>query len=227
MGAITDAISGSAKGVQQNIQNPGTNVGTAFKRASLAQNFINAGDKNTPSPQSDPKLGAIIDKQTQLAQDYRANLPTTKQQMGDVAESSINNDTASGLKGVNQQASARGLLYSGIPLGQKANIIGSAGSDIANARASANQAGENEANRLDANATGQAYTASGLDQGAQTQAFNTALARQQSNLQASGSLGDTTGRLLARYLQNNKTNNSVAPQAYGTTQYNDNGNVIA
>ncbi len=237
MGAITDAASKSInegvkafkkpkyQDVYDTIKDP-----QASRKRSLAYNLFNPEKKPEDGGQgADPQLEAIITKQAEAANKYREGLAATKQKMGDVGESAINADTARGLKDVDKNASARGLLYSGIPQGQKANIIGTGASDIAKSRLAANTAAENEANRLDAVASGQAYSQSDLDQNAQSAAFNTALARDQSNFQTAGSLGDSLGRSLARYQNSGNTNKQiVSPNnqgtnsnaSYGTTNYN-------
>lgn len=224
MGGIADAANQFAQkpsqfvdsvvnrpGVPGIVSGPSNFVNNAWRGAHNSLTSALGGNKTSNAPQApgqDAQAKAIIEKQQAIAAKYRQDLPNTKMEAGNLAEEAIRSDTSQGLKNVDKGSNSRGLLYSGLNLGERSDLIGGQAPRFAQAQSQANQAAEAEADRLDANAIGQGYTQANAGFSPSDVAYQSALQRQQGELESQKQLGQGVGGLLGNYFGNRAPSNN-------------------
>lgn len=132
---------------------------------------LQAQAQNTKAPEAptvNPEYQKILDKQKQLASDYRKNLPQYSTALGNQYEAGARQNLASGLRQTDQDFNRRGLLYSSARVGQQAGQQAQSAADISSGKQKINQGLLDNANKMDA---GVFATGMGIA-GGDTQAYN-------------------------------------------------------
>lgn len=174
-----------------------------FKAGKVSNLPSGAKDLGAPAaPEPNAGYQALLDKQKQIADDYRKKLPQYSQALGNQYEAGARQNLASGLRQTDQDFNRRGLLYSSARVGQQAGQQAQSASDIASGKQQINQGLLDKANAMDAGV----FTTSAGMAGADTQAYNfqaqsdimnlkNQLLDEQRNGQAMGSLAGGIGAL--------------------------------
>lgn len=115
------------------------------------------------------------------ATDFRSNLPGYQEKSLGVQQDSLRRDLAKNLAGVDRSSNRRGLLYSGLREGGRAQAIGGYGSALAQRRAGINDASEQMASGMEDRAIQADIQRVGLENQGNQSAYQAALARREGN----------------------------------------------
>lgn len=152
-------------------------------------------DPQIQAPQVDDRLKKIRDAQIEQARTYRANLPLEKERQGELAGNDSRLALSQKLNDIKQNASSRGLLYSGLRQGAESGAAAQAGGDLAAQREAINQRLESQGNAFDTQAIQTGMGVANQQQGMNDFVYNQALAQRQQRNQALGGLGQGIGAL--------------------------------
>lgn len=117
-------------------------------------------------PSSAPASDPLLDKQKQIADEFRKNLPTYSKTLGNQYEAGARRNLASNLKSTDQDFNRRGLLYSSARMGQQVNQQAQSASDIASGKQQINQGLLDKADAMDAGVFTTGMGLAGQDTGA-------------------------------------------------------------
>jgi hypothetical protein len=157
--------------------------------------LLSGEDPNIQAPQVDDRLKKIRDAQIEQARTYRANLPLEKERQGELAGNDSRLALSQKLNDIKQNASSRGLLYSGLRQGAESGAAAQAGGDLAAQREAINQRLEGQGNAFDTQAIQTGMGVANQQQGMNDFVYNQALAQRQQKSQAMGGLGEGLGAL--------------------------------
>lgn len=111
------------------------------------------------APQVNENYQKILDEQKKTASDFRQNIPKYSTTLGNQYEAQARKNLAQSLKNTDRDFNKRGLLYSGMRLGNEAEQQGEAASNVAQGKQQINKGLLDQANQLDA---GVLNTAAGI-----------------------------------------------------------------
>jgi hypothetical protein len=190
-GYVTGAIPG---GGPLGMMNPGGGIGGPIGAANAALGDPFGKRPDPPkAPGVDAGVAGMQQASLQQARQFRQNLGTNEQKafetFGQAQNRSMNRD----LHTVNQNNSARGLLYGGINQGQQQAVRAQGQVDLAKGRASINNQYNQAANQMDAAAVGNGVAVQQYQQGIQDQIYNQALMQMMNKNAAFGSLMNAGG----------------------------------
>lgn len=120
-----------------------------------------------------------VQRQSQLAQDFREQLPHHKNSAMGLATDDSRRDLAKNIADVRSNASRRGLLYSGLRAGAENNAVSQYGSDLARKRAEINSAYDQQADQMDDAAILAGFNNLAITRGAADSEYQAALAQRQ------------------------------------------------
>lgn len=177
-GVATGGLSEVARGVGNAVSGGGDNGG---------------GGGNVP--QVDPRLKAIAAEQDKAAEDFKNNLPAYKNEQYNMAADTMKRGLAGDLKGIDQAANGRGLLYSGLRQGSRAQTQMGLAGNLSQAKADVNQAAEDQARQLEMNAIGTGMGMLNANMGNQQLAYQQALNKYAAQQAQKGAIGGMLGSI--------------------------------
>lgn len=166
--------------------------GDAKKAFGDVKNDLMGEDQAAPAaPGPDQGLTDIKNEQIKNAQQFRSNLPTLKNNMSEGLRVNQNQNMSGQLGQAKESQNRRGLLYGGMAQGQNAGIRSNAASNLAGAISQSNNALENAANTLDAQAIDTAHGIQQNQQAIQDNIYAQAQARLNGQNSMIGNLAST------------------------------------
>lgn len=112
-------------------------------------------------PGVDPRFKQVFDKQKQLSDQFRQNLPQLQDQLGSNYARGARQQLAGNLTQVKKDFNARGLLRSGAKQGADASNRNATAFDIAQGRSGINRALSDQADQLENNVLNTGYQMAG------------------------------------------------------------------
>lgn len=143
----------------------------------------------TPTP-VDKNYEGLVKQQSNLANQYTKNLPSTQGQLANVAQDQARSQLAQGYQAADRYSNSRGLLYGGLGAGNRAGVENQIAGNLSNQLQQNNLNTTNQANNMQNAALQSGINLQQMQQQSYNQAYNQALAnRQQALGQQNGLLG--------------------------------------
>lgn len=141
-------------------------------------------------------------KMGEAAKEYRTNLQGHTDQLAVAGQDKARRGLAQAMSGINTAANRRGLLYSGLRQGANAQAQGQYASGLSDARAQANEQGQQRAQALEDRTVDRGLEAQRSAMGHANRDYDTALRNRERDQAFRGSIfnsvGSVAGGLLAR-----------------------------
>lgn len=140
-------------------------------------------------------LSQVILAQKNQANQFRQNIPGMAQGMYTQYSDQAKQGLAGQLQGIKQNASSRGLLYSGLQAGQQAGAQGAAASNAAAMKTNINTQLQNQADKMDAAAVQGGLGMLGNNMQMQQSAYDAALQQAKGGMAGMGAFGQGLGAM--------------------------------
>lgn len=208
-----DDIGAALAPVARAISNPVANIGGAIaggegRKIGSAVDMLNpenlirnavlgkggGGPAGAPGPAGmDPRLHDALQGQLDYAKEFRSSLPGMQQEAGGVAENQSKRQLAGDLVRNKQNASSRGLLYSGVKQMGDASAQAQSQAGLNAKKFSVNKELEGQANEAEQQAIKAAQDQQNLESDLRGQMYDVALSNANAKRGALGALGGAVG----------------------------------
>lgn len=162
------------------------------------------------------KRGYAIGAPMHAAEQFRKEAPQLQQNLGDAASKQMQQKLAQALSSVRQNASNRGLLYSGLEKGAEGGTRVQAGSQLAQQKAQINQGIQDTSNQLAGKATQGYLDEYGRQLGGAQSAYENALGQYKQHMANSSLMGQGLGYGIGGMMGSGKQSPGGAPTGSGT-----------
>lgn len=158
-----------------------------------------------PPPAEDPRIAEITKAKQQQAKEFRAGIPGLEAGMTRQYKLQAHNDLAGQLAQIRRDAAKRGIMNSGIRLGNEAGAQGAEASNIAKMKNMLHTNIASQADQLDQDAINSAVTQTQIQQQLQDNIYNQALKQLQEKNSALSGIGTAVGGLVGTIAGKNST----------------------
>ncbi len=196
--AVGNAIGGQTG---QNIVDAGNTIGNGFGYVASGGNYDQFRGSNPPAaPGMDPGIDQITQAKQQQAQDFRSGMPHMEKGLNRKYALQSHNQLAQQLQAIRRDASQRGIMNSGVGLGNQAAAQAESAGNVSKFGTQVHSAALGEANQLDQDAINAGIQQTQIQQSLQDSVYNQALKNLANSTSGMASMGQGVGGLIGSYV---------------------------
>ncbi len=199
--AIGSAIGGDTK-VGKDINDFGNMAGGGVGYVASGGNYnqFKGGGDGPPPPGVDPAIDQVTQAKQQQAQDFRSGMPHMEKGLNRQYALQSHNQLAQQLQAIRRDASQRGIMNSGVGLGNQAAAQAESAGNVSKFGTQVHSAALGEANQLDQDAINAGIQQTQIQQSLQDSVYNQALKNLANSTSGMASMGQGVGGLIGSYV---------------------------
>ncbi len=171
-----------------------TVIGAGSEIGGWANRQINGGGPDRPTPPAqDPAIAQLTQQKQQQAQEFRAGIPQMEKGLTRRYAVDSHNQLAQSLAQIRRDAARRGIMNSGVRLGNEANAEAESAGSLASMKTQLHSGALSQADQLDQEAINSGIMQQQISANIQDTIYNQALKNVLANNSAMSSVGQAAG----------------------------------